>query len=144
LDRNRLVAELCKALVVIEAPAGSGSLITAKAAMELGKPVFVVPGPVNQDTFKGSHAMIRNGATLVDDPTQVLEAIGIDMKTVTRSNSLVGDELAVFELLAGLAMSPEMISHESGLSTSEVLSALTMLEIEGLAVRNHEGYSRKP
>ena len=62
----------------------------------------------------------------------------------TWSELVTGKQKAVFELLAGLAMSPEMISHESGLSTSEVLAALTMLEIEGLAVRNHEGYSRKP
>lgn len=144
IARNNFVASLCLGLVIIEAPDSSGSLITARAARSLGKSVFVVPGPVTQDTFRGSHALIREGATLVDDPAQVLTGLGLDVSEVASAAvSLSGDDLVVFEALGGLARSPEQIGHETDLSASAVLNSLTLLEIEGLAVRTPDGYSRK-
>lgn len=145
IARNHFVANICLALVIIEAPDSSGSLITARAAQSVGKPVFVVPGPVTQDTFKGSHTLIREGATLVDDPSQVLGALGLEAGEFGGSDaaSLVGDDLAVFEALGGLSKSPEQIGHEADLPASIVLTSLTLLEIEGLAVRTSDGYSRK-
>lgn len=145
MARNRLVAEMVQALVVIEAPENSGSLTTARYAIANGTPVHVVPGPITQDTFRGSHDLIRGGAALVDDPRQILSEMGLTATSV-RSNlsaGLTGDELTVHEVLGGLGKSPEVIGMETGLSVSAVLTALTMLEIDGIVQRTDNGYALK-
>ena len=146
LMRNGIVAELCVALIVIEAPEDSGALITASAARDLGKPVYVVPGPVTQDTFRGSHQLIREGAVLVDSPQEVLKELGVDAVSGPQHEllTLSPSERTVFETLCGTPLSPESVGNEAQLPVNEVLTALTMLEISGLAVRTVEGYSRKP
>lgn len=145
MARNKLVAELGQALVVVEAPENSGSLTTARYAIDHGTPVFVVPGPVTQDTFRGSHDLIRNGATLVDDPNQVLSSIGLTAGEgrLEKCLHLTGDELTVHQALGGLGRSPESIGMETGLSVSAVLTALTMLEMDGIVERTDNGYALK-
>ncbi len=71
--RNRLISGLSIATCVIEAPGGSGALITAHAAMEQGRDVFVLPGRATDATSDGSHALIREGAALVTMPSQILQ-----------------------------------------------------------------------
>lgn len=145
MARNKIVAELAQGLIVIEAPLESGSLITARYARELDKPVFVVPGPVTQDTFAGSHQLIREGAQLVDKPEQVLAELGIEAAGhPSATNTLSGDELLVHQALSGLGKSPEALGQETGLSVAEVLTALTMLEIEGIVQRVDTGYALRP
>jgi len=78
LERNRIVSGLSKAVVVIEAPMRSGSLVTAKCALEQGREVFVVPGPVGHPNYEGSHELIRNGARLVRNASDILEDLGIE------------------------------------------------------------------
>lgn len=71
--RNRLISGAAVATCVVEAPNGSGALITAHAAMEQGRDVFVVPGRATDATSDGSHALIREGAALVTAPSQILQ-----------------------------------------------------------------------
>ncbi len=78
LLRNDLVAALSLAVLVVEAPARSGALRTAQSAVEMGRDVFVVPAGIREHTFYGSLNLIRDGATLVYHPDQILEALGID------------------------------------------------------------------
>ncbi len=70
--RNRLISGLARGVCVVEAPHTSGALIAARAARDQGKDVFVVPGRATDETSAGSHALIREGATLVTDPSDVL------------------------------------------------------------------------
>jgi len=73
LERNRIVAGLCQATIVIEAPAKSGAIVTARIAAEEGREVFVFPGPAGHPQHAGSHALIRDGARLVNSVEDILE-----------------------------------------------------------------------
>lgn len=74
LQRNRLIAALGQATVVVEAARRSGSLVTARQAAELGRAVLAVPGPATSEQSQGTHALIRDGAVLVADAAQIREA----------------------------------------------------------------------
>lgn len=74
--RNRLVSGLAIGVVVIEAPERSGALITAACALDQGREVMVVPGPARSERFRGSHALIRDGAALVEEAADVLAVLG--------------------------------------------------------------------
>ncbi|HUF69541.1 MAG TPA: DNA-processing protein DprA [Longimicrobiales bacterium] len=73
--RNRIIAALSRAVVVVEAPARSGALITADHALDLGREVFAVPGPIGRRTSDGTNALIRDGATVVTTPTDIVEFV---------------------------------------------------------------------
>ena len=72
-QRNRIVANWSTALLVSESPARSGSLITANLATESGRPVYAIPGPIDRPQSQGCHDLIREGATLVTEPNQILQ-----------------------------------------------------------------------
>ncbi len=74
--RNRIVAAWSRAVLVVECPLWSGSLITANLATEYGKPVFAVPGPIDKPTSAGCNQLIRDGATLVADASHILDDLG--------------------------------------------------------------------
>ncbi|MCW5936960.1 MAG: DNA-processing protein DprA [Fimbriimonadaceae bacterium] len=142
--RNSVVAGLCRAVILVEVPSESGALITAKHAREAGRTTFVVPGPANQPSFVGSHALIRRGAVLADDPGQVLRSLGLQASPGQEfdPSAFGGDEAAVFGALVGQPLSVEKLAESTGLAPGRVLSALTILELEGAIVRATEGYAR--
>lgn len=78
LERNRIVAGLCIATIVVEAPQKSGALVTARLAAEAGREVFVFPGLAGHPQYAGSHALIRDGARLVNSIDNILEDLGYD------------------------------------------------------------------
>jgi DNA processing protein len=78
LERNRIVSGLTRGIVVIEAPERSGSLATARFALEQNREVFVIPGPPKHPNYGGSHRLIREGAELVTSPEEVLRALGVE------------------------------------------------------------------
>lgn len=79
LERNRIVAGMAPATLVVEAPVRSGALITARIAAEENRDVLVVPGPVSHPNYAGAHELIRQGATLIASLPDLFEALGIDM-----------------------------------------------------------------
>jgi DNA processing protein len=150
-QRNRIIAALARAVLVIEAAPKSGSLITARHALELGIDVFVVPGSIHNPLTEGSNQLIRQGAQLVQSPAQLLEDLGVTTavsKTRPRSlrNALDQDgftKLPVADrVLHHLSEQPTdviSLSSQSGLSLGDVHTGLLLLELHGLAARIPDG-----
>jgi DNA processing protein len=76
-QRNRLIAGLVEAVIVVEAAMRSGSLITARLANDMGRDVFALPGSIHAPLSRGCHRLIKQGARLVDGPEEILEELGI-------------------------------------------------------------------
>ncbi len=145
--RNRIVAAWSRALLVIECPAWSGSLITANLASEYGKPVFAVPGPIDKPTSAGCNQLIRDGATLVADPGHILDDLG-ELPFARNSSipaetpdlpELPEDEAAVFALLDSDESPVDRIIERSGLPAHVVTATLMKLEMRRL-VRAFPGF----
>ncbi len=94
IERNRIISGLSVGVIVVEAPMHSGALTTAGFAGEQGRNVWVVPGPISHPNYVGSHALIRDGATLVTKTTEILEDLGIE---ITPENSALGLNLGQAE-----------------------------------------------
>lgn len=144
LARNVLIAALSQVLLVVEAPERSGSLHTAHRANELGRQVFVVPSNIENVNFRGSHALIRDGATLVDHPDQVLEVLGVRPGVAVAKDEPVGG--VAKSILGVLSTSPlpiEFILERTGLPQSEVIGELTLLELDGRITHGAGGYAIK-
>ncbi len=146
LVRNQLVAALSDAVLVVEAPERSGALSTATHAANINRPVFVVPGSITQFTFKGSHALVRDGATLVDHPDQVFDEMGwqpFSLQTQTAQPESAKQE-AIIATLTETPVCVERLATATNLDPADLLTELTMLELQGLVVRSSSGYSLKP
>ncbi len=143
LSRNHLIAALSQAVLVVEAPERSGSLSTVHAALEQNKQVLVVPANIDQLSFAGSHALIRDGATLVYHPDQVCEALGLERK---KAKEPAKPELSTMgkKIVAALKDGPlsgEMIVDRTVCETSDVMSELTLLELDGHIMRDGGKYA---
>jgi DNA processing protein len=122
--RNRIVAGLCIATVVVEARERSGALITADFALEEGREVFAVPGEITSTLSAGTNALLRLGATPLTSADDVLEALGIEPPR---------REAAHHPLLALLPATADELARATGLSAGELAAALAELEVNGLA-----------
>lgn len=143
LTRNRLVAALSGATVVVEAGLRSGTASTAAWARALGRVVCAVPGPVTSAASAGCHALLRSGAELVTHADEVLELIGRpgefaeeQPRPATLLDDLSDSERLVYEALpARGAKTPDQIAVAAGVPAEQVLGPLAMLEISGLVQR---------
>lgn len=143
LHRNAVIAALSMALILIECPVKSGAMSTANATLDMGRELFVVPGPVHLESFRGSHALIREGATLVDHPDLVLEALGLEPTQEAAATEDHDPTTArLLETLGAEPLTGEHLVARTGLDAAEVLGALTMMEVEGLVRRDATGYIR--
>jgi len=138
--RNRIVAAWCRALLVVECPAWSGSLITANLASEYGKPIFAVPGPIDKPTSAGCNQLIRDGATLVADASHILDDLG-ELPFARKASSaesqaeipeLPDEEAAVFAVLSSDEMPVDRIIERCGLPAHVVTATLMKLEMRRL------------
>jgi DNA processing protein len=133
--RNRLVAGLATATVVVEARRRSGALITADFALERGRDVFAVPGEITSGLSEGTNDLIRQGATPLLGAADVLEALGIEPEPpVIVPASLSPEAENVWSALRAGAMTLDEISRTAGIGAAEVAVALTELELAGLVV----------
>ena len=141
--RNRIVAGLALATVVVEARERSGALITADLALEEGREVLAVPGEITSGLSRGTNALLRAGAIPVTCADDVLEAIGIESATsATREEPPPGAPGAVIAALDGGARTPDEIGRATGLTAAEVAVALTDLELRALVNTSGGVYRR--
>ena len=153
-QRNRIISGLARAVVVIEAGAQSGSLGTAREALEQGREVLVVPGPVQGGRFAGSHRLLRDGAVLVESASDVLEAVGIaaiehpaavpSVSNTDAALQITTDAARVLDCCAidGPGSGVEAISANVGMSIAVVRQLLAELEIDGFVAHSLHGYVR--
>jgi DNA processing protein len=143
--RNRIVAALSSAVVVVEGAEGSGSMITADHALDIGRDVFAVPGAVTSALAEVPLALIREGAGLIRGPEDLLADLGLAMKETglePAADGTPGPEATVWQALSS-PQPPDRLAAGSGLSLPEVMAALTGLELRG-AVRSVGGrYERR-
>jgi len=132
--RNRIIAGLAQATVVVEARERSGALITADFALELGREVFAVPGEITSGLSGGTNDLIRQGATPLLGAEDVLEALGIERCPPPAPETLSPGAGAVLAVLADGAAALDELSRATGLASPEVAVALTDLELAGLVV----------
>ena len=128
--RNRIIAGLCLATIVVEARERSGALITADFALDEGREVFAVPGEITSSLSAGTNALLRLGATPLTSHVDVLESLGIERPDPMRPQ--LGAVAA--SLLECLPAGVDELVRSSGLSAAEVAAALAELELAGAAV----------
>jgi DNA processing protein len=138
--RNRVIAGVAAATVIVEARERSGALITADFALEAGREVFAVPGEITSSLSAGTNALLRLGATPLTSSADVLEALGI---APTEANApAVGENAAVvLRALAEEAAGADELVRTTGLDTIQLATALAELELAG-AVAEVEGIFR--
>lgn len=132
--RNRLICGLSHGVLVVEAAVSSGSLITARLAAEQGRDVFAIPGSIHSPLAKGCHALIKQGAKLVESAKDVLEELGA-LSPRLPQESAVDDVAEEHPLLQHLGFDPvdtDTLQQRSGLAASAINSVLTELELTGL------------
>lgn len=140
--RNRIVSGLCLGVVIVEAPDKSGSLITARLALEQGRDVMAVPSLVSSPLSAGCHRLIRQGAALVEQAEHVMEALGLEWSQ--HHERIAESPDAVFEAVGAAVTSVDEIIAVTGLSVEAVLERLLELEIVGLVGAHAGGYVRLP
>lgn len=146
LTRNRLVAALAGAAVVVEAGLRSGAANTAAWARALGRIVGAVPGPVTSSASTGCHALLRTGAEVITRAEDIVELVGCigelapeQSRPATPLDELSDDERLVYEALPGRGVATvDEIAVAAALEPTRILAPLAMLEVAGLAER-HDG-----
>lgn len=142
--RNRIISGLSLGVLVVEAALQSGSLITARLAAEQGREVFAIPGSIHNPLARGCHALIRQGAKLVETASDILEELGPQAQVTVsmRQNDGIGNDtpglgVEAMTLLDCLGFDPtpvDSLIERSGLTPEAVSSMLLVLELQGHVV----------
>ncbi len=136
--RNRLIAALSKVTIVVEAPFKSGALNTASQALDLGRVVAAVPGPIGQERCLGSNTLLRDGAHVIASVDDALALVGVSRKlTVNKTPSDVDAEL--WNILRHGPVGVDVLAEASARPASEIAAAVSRLELAGLVTVGADG-----
>ena len=139
-ERNRIIAGLALGTIVVEAAEASGALITAGIAGDLGRLVFAVPGPITSELSRGTNGLLRDGATLIRDWTDVVsdlpsawrDCVRADVPPPASRDAVAdGDEALVLAALGDEPLPIDRIIEQSGLESGRAAAALIGLEVKG-------------
>lgn len=152
--RNRIMAGIAGAVIVVEARAKSGSLITADFALDEGREVCAVPGSIFSNLSTGPHALIRNGAAAVTSAEDVLESLGLGLDQQSLSlddgpapadtaSGLSDAEQQLYLVLEALPCHPDLLASRAGIDGARAAATLISLELKGFArLEAGRGYRR--
>ncbi len=140
--RNRIIAGLSLGTLVVEAALNSGSLITARLASEAGREVFAIPGSIHNPQARGCHALIRQGAKLVETGEHIVEELASQLglladpdtpaeSPATPEGELEPDHLELLETMGYDPVSTDQLAAKSRFSAAEISSMLLLLELQG-------------
>ena len=129
--RNRLISGMSLGCLVVEASLQSGSLITARLALEQGRDVFAIPGSIHAPQSKGCHALLKQGAKLVETAQDILEELGGVIETSTPAPGSEGANPLLLEHLGFDPVDVDTLSLRSGLTIAELSAMLLALELSG-------------
>lgn len=153
--RNRIISGMSSGVLIVEAAIKSGSLITARMALEQNREVFAIPGPLNNPLSKGCHKLIKEGAVLVENADEIVAEIGqllgsfqekdgvedvIERKAHTEP--LSASEDIVLHIIGYEVCDLDKIALEAGLDIQELMRSLVTLELKGLIAQSSGGYLR--
>lgn len=134
--RNRIIAGMCRATIVVEATEKSGSLVTAQCALEAGREVFAVPGSIFSPSSKGTHALIKEGAHPLISTEELLAPLALSsIPTAPPATSFTPTDPTqqrVWELLSHTPIHIDELVHQTNLPAQLINQALTFLELEGV------------
>ena len=133
--RNRLIAGITRGTLVVEAALQSGSLITARLAVEQGRDVFAIPGSIHSAQSRGCHFLIKQGAKLVESAQDVLEEWGWVGITPAKADTEVALESSLLEALGFDPVSLDALLARTGLDTAQLQARLMELELDGHVAR---------
>lgn len=158
--RNRVVSGLSLGVLVVEAALQSGSLITARLALEQNREVFAIPGSINNPNSRGCHALLRDGATLVECAQDIVDQLGTRFlpnalpqsphtQIQTRADDDMGADLSpqerpLWQVLDDEPRSLDDLAIQLSLPIGELLSLLMSLELKGLVIQEDSGALRAP
>lgn len=148
LERNRIVSGISRGTVVIEAPVGSGALVTAKLALDQNRDVFAVPGPLSHPNYVGPHRLIKEGACLATCAEDVCDALGLLYQKSSVADGAAAVALSPHEQLvltaikgAGKPLTVDAIATLAALEIQTVNRAVAMLSINGILQEINGFYS---
>ncbi len=129
--RNRIISGLSQGCLVVEASLRSGSLITARLAIEQGREVFAIPGSIHSPQSKGCHALIKQGAKLVESAQDILEELGGRYTAVLTATPAAAEDHELFHHLGFDPIDLDTLSQRSGLTIAALSAILLQLELDG-------------
>lgn len=155
--RNRLISGLCQAIIVVESDQNGGSMITARFAAEQGRMVCAVPGRIDQESFRGCHQLIRDGATLLTSVDQLVEELRfmqLDLDFSNRKDTapppvndiaqradLSEDERRIAQCFSdGARLHPDQVAQTTGMPAYAISAGLMMLELKRVVAKRADGH----
>ncbi|MCR4339722.1 MAG: DNA-processing protein DprA [Gemmatimonadaceae bacterium] len=141
--RNRIIAALAKVTIVVEAGHKSGALLTAKDALNLGRTVAAVPGPIDSPHSAGTNELLRDGAQVIATVDDALALAGFPAEPELELPDFTENERAVWDALGKGAALIELVAHRANLSLRDCMSAMTALELRSLISTGFSGEYRR-